>query len=115
MNYNRVPMRITDEISPSLPPRPAGAGRRLWPYLALTLLTAAAAIPLLRSGVPCTDDRTFHLFKAVELGSLLDAGHMFPRWAPHMAQGYGYPFFNYFGPLSSYVVVALHFASYNFV
>ncbi len=81
--------------------------RPLFPYLALTLFTAIAAGPLARAEMTCSDDGPFHLFRAVELGALIRAGHFFPRWSPHMAQGYGYPFYNFYAPLSSYLVVAL--------
>lgn len=83
-------------------------GRRWWPYAALTLFSLAAVAPLTHANLPCSDDGPFHLFRAVELGRLLQLGHWFPRWAPDMAQGYGYPFFNFYAPLSSYTVVALH-------
>ncbi len=78
------------------------------PYIALAILAVAAAAPLGSAWLPCTDDAPFHLYRAVELGSQLALGHLFPRWAPHMALGYGYPFFNFYAPLSSYGVVLLH-------
>ncbi|MCC7359747.1 MAG: hypothetical protein IT317_09730 [Anaerolineales bacterium] len=84
------------------------AVRRWWPYAALTLLCLLAAVPLANANLPCSDDGPFHLYRAVELGRLLHLGHWLPRWAPDMAQGYGYPFFNFYAPLSSYGVVALH-------
>jgi len=82
--------------------------RSLFPYLSLTLFAFLAAEPLARAEMTCSDDGPFHLFRAVELGSLIQAGHFFPRWSPHMAQGYGYPFYNFYAPLSSYFVVFLH-------
>lgn len=82
--------------------------RPLFPYVILLLLAALASQPLARAESVCSDDGPFHLFRAVELGALLQAGHWFPRWAPHMAQGYGFPFYNFYAPLSSYVVVLLH-------
>ena len=84
--------------------------RVLWPYLALAVLASAAAIPLIRDSFPCTDDLSFHLYRAVELGSLVRLGHFFPRWSPHMALGYGYPFYDFYAPLSSYGLVLLNFA-----
>src|SRR5579859_2509620 len=81
---------------------------RFLPYAAMALLAGAAAAPLGSAWLPCTDDAPFHLYRAVELGSQLALGHLFPRWAPHMALGYGYPFFNFYAPLSSYGVVLLH-------
>lgn len=48
------------------------------------------------------------------LGWLLEHGHWFPRWSPHMAWGYGFPFFNFYAPLSSYAVVALNALTTNY-
>lgn len=83
--------------------------RPLLPYLALTLFAFIAAEPLARAAMTCSDDGSFHLLRAVELGALIQSGHLFPRWSAHMALGYGFPFYNFYAPLSSYVVVALHF------
>lgn len=82
--------------------------RPLLPFIILAVFAALAAEPLAREQMTCSDDGPFHLYRAVQLGALLEAGHWFPRWAPHMAQGYGFPFFNFYAPLSSYVVVLLH-------
>lgn len=83
--------------------------RPLFPYLTLTLFALIAAEPLARAAMTCSDDGSFHLFRAVELGALVQAGHFFPRWSAHMAHGYGFPFYNFYAPLSSYFVVGLHF------
>jgi hypothetical protein len=82
--------------------------RPLLPILILAVFAALAAEPLAREQMVCSDDGPFHLYRAVQLGALVEAGHWFPRWAPHMAQGYGFPFFNFYAPLSSYFVVLLH-------
>ena len=84
--------------------------RAWWPYLALAGLAIAAGLPLLGAGFPCTDDLTFHMYRGVEMGSLIRLGHFFPRWSPHMALGYGYPIYNFYAPLPSYAVVLLNFA-----
>ncbi len=85
--------------------------RRLRPLLPFGILLGLALLavgPLAAPTLTCSDDGAFHLYRAVQLGALLEAGHFFPRWAPHMAQGYGFPFFNFYAPLSSYAVVGLH-------
>jgi len=102
---NQTPMRPARSILSRASGHPL---TRFVPYVALALLAAAAAQPLANEWLPCTDDAPFHLYRAVELGSLLALGHWFPRWAPHMALGFGYPFFNFYAPLSSYGVVLLH-------
>jgi hypothetical protein len=92
----------------ALPPAPGRWALNLWPYAVLTMLALMTAAPLANADLPCSDDAPFHLYRAVELGRLIELGHFIPRWAPHMALGYGYPFFNFYAPLSSYLVVALH-------
>ncbi len=82
--------------------------RPLVPFAILAVFAVLAAEPLAREPMTCSDDGPFHLYRAVQLGALLEAGHWFPRWAPHMAQGYGFPFFNFYAPLSSYFIVLLH-------
>jgi hypothetical protein len=42
-------------------------------------------------------------------------GVFYPRWAPDFAFGYGYPFFNIYGPLSSYASEILHLAGLDIV
>ncbi len=56
----------------------------------------------------CSDDGIFHIHKAVGLEALLQLGHFFPRWSPHMAHGFGYPLYNFYAPLASYVMVGWH-------
>jgi len=89
--------------------------RPLLPYFTLGLFAALAAEPLARAQMTCSDDGSFHLFRALELGDLIQMGQWFPRWSPHMAQGYGYPFYNFYAPLSSYFVVGLHALSLDYV
>ncbi len=42
-------------------------------------------------------------------------GVLYPRWAPDFTFGYGYPFFNIYGPLSSYVGETLHLLGLSLV
>lgn len=76
--------------------------------LAITLFALFAARPLFVNQLTCSDDSAFHIGRAVNLEALIDSGHFFPRWSPYMVHGYGYPFFNYYAPLTSYLLVALH-------
>lgn len=82
--------------------------RRYLPPLVVSLFALFAAQPLFVYQLTCSDDSAFHIGRAVNLEGLLDAGHYFPRWAPDMAHGLGYPFFNYYAPLTSYLLVLLH-------
>ena len=42
-------------------------------------------------------------------------GVWYPRWSPDFAFGYGYPFFNIYGPLSSYAGEAFHLVGLDIV
>lgn len=37
------------------------------------------------------------------------------RWVPDMGYGYGYPQFNYYGPLPYYLMTIIHFIGFNFL
>ena len=76
--------------------------------LSVTLFALFTAQPLFVRQLTCSDDGFFHIAKAVSLEALIRAGHFFGRWSPQMAHGYGYPYFNYYGPLASYLLIALH-------
>ena len=82
--------------------------RRFAPILIITLLALLTTQPLFTRQLTCSDDNSFALTRAVTLEQLIRDGHLFSRWSPHMAHGYGFPFFNYYGPLVSFLLVALH-------
>jgi hypothetical protein len=67
--------------------------------LAVLVLPVFVAMPLLQPGLPRTADGYLHLLRVVELDQCWRDGVLYPRWAPDMAFGYGYPIFNYFAPL----------------
>ncbi len=64
----------------------------------------------MRLELVCSDDISLHLLRAAQLEALLRQGVLYSRWAPTMAQGYGYPFYNFYAPLSYYVVALLTLA-----
>ena len=80
----------------------------LIPLALLALLALPALQPLAGRGLTCGFDTAFHLWRAVEAGSLLREGILFTRWAPHMAHGYGYPLFLFQSPLSAYLAALLN-------
>jgi hypothetical protein len=88
---------------------------RIDPGLVLTLfLPVIAAVPLLRPGLPRTADGYLHLLRVVEVDQCWRDGMFYPRWAPDMAFGYGYPIFNYFAPLLYHVTELVHVAGLGF-
>lgn len=91
-------------------------GRRGWPRyrgplltgLAIAALGLVAVWPLFRQpALACTDDLGFHLLRLTQLDHLLGKGILYSRWAPDMALGYGFPFFNFYAPLAYYVAAGV--------
>ncbi len=74
--------------------------------LVITSLCLVAVRPWFKLKPVCSDDFAFHLLRLVQLDSLLRQGVLYSRWSPDMALGYGYPFFNFYAPLSYYVAAA---------
>ncbi len=88
---------------------------RLDPGLPVVLLLPVfVAIPLLQPGLPKTADGYLHLLRVVELDQCWRDGVLYPRWAPDMALGYGYPIFNYFAPLLYYLTELVHIVGLGF-
>jgi len=60
-------------------------------------------------------DSPFLLQRVQQLGVALADGHFPVRWMPDASYGYGYPFFNYYAPLSIYIASALDFLGFGLV
>ncbi len=83
--------------------------------VAVPILAAGLAIyPLLPPGIPSTADGPLHLIRSVEFDALLHRGILYPRWAPDLAYGYGYPLFNYYAPLFYYLTEIPHLLGASF-
>jgi len=74
----------------------------------LLLLAIPAIQPLLTTDFTCGYDNTFHLWRAVEVANCLRQGYLYPRWAPDMAHGYGFPLFIFHPPLTAYIAALLN-------
>ena len=81
----------------------------------LALFSIPAIWPYLGGDPPRTNDLAPHMFRAFELEQLIRSGVFFPRWAPNLVHGYGYPIFNYFSYLSHYLIALIHIAGANFL
>ncbi|MFB0534709.1 MAG: 6-pyruvoyl-tetrahydropterin synthase-related protein, partial [Anaerolineae bacterium] len=89
--------------------------KRIDPGLALACLLALFAFyPLLQPGLPNTADGVLHLYRAVELDQCWQDGVYYPRWAPDLFLGYGYPIFNFYAPLLYFLAEALHVLGFSF-
>lgn len=87
------------------------------PYLWLTLLLSLPVIgPLLQPGYHWgAHDARHSVYFLHQFNKAIQDGVWYPRWAPDFAFGYGYPFFNIYGPLSSYLGEAFHLAGFDLV
>ncbi|MDD3825942.1 MAG: hypothetical protein PHY79_08210 [Anaerolineae bacterium] len=98
------------------PPRERTNGRqalrRLDPYLLLiVLLSLLPMAPMLQPGYQWhAHDARHSVYFLFEFDRGIQDGSLFPRWQPDFAFGYGYPFFNIYGPLAFYAGEALHLA-----
>jgi hypothetical protein len=100
-------------VERSVPPtfRSATAGwlKLLDPGLLLVALLLLIAIsPLFPRGLPAIADAPIHLFRTMELVSCWRDGVYYPRWAPNLAFGYGYPLFDFAPPLPYFIAGTLH-------
>ena len=91
----------------------------LWrdPLLWLTLaLTVFAVAPFLLPGYFWgANDARHHVYFLFEYDRLVQDGIWWPRWSPDFAFGYGYPFFNIYGPLSHFLAeLLLHFLHFSY-
>lgn len=87
------------------------------PYFWLTLLLSLPVVgPLLQPGYFWgAHDARPSVYFLYEFNKSIRDGLWYPRWSPDFAFGYGYPFFNVYGPLSSYVGEAFHLAGLDIV
>lgn len=98
------------------PPRETPSGRQAWrrldPYLLLiVLLSLLPMAPMLQPGYQWhAHDARHSVYFLFEFDRGIQDGSLFPRWQPDFAFGYGYPFFNIYGPLAFYAGEALHLA-----
>jgi len=78
------------------------------------LLTLFALYPLMQPGLPNTADGALHLYRTVEIDQCWQDGVYYPRWAPDLFLGYGYPIFNFYAPLLYYLAGILHVFGFSF-
>lgn len=77
----------------------------LWLTLLLTLFAVA---PFAQPGYHWgANDARHHVYFLFEFNRVVEDGVWWPRWSPDFAFGYGYPFFNIYGPLSHLVGTVL--------
>ncbi len=73
--------------------------KREWGFWLLLMGSALAGVPLLWSGFPPSHDGVLHVYRVLEMDRMWRAGVFYPRWAPDLVFGLGYPLFHFLGPL----------------
>jgi hypothetical protein len=98
------------------PSRLGGYGSRFDPYLVLVILFSLFIIaPLLQPGYQWdAHDARHSVYFLFEFDRGIQDGILYPRWQPDFAFGYGYPFFNIYGPLSTYAGEIFHLVGFGF-
>jgi hypothetical protein len=82
---------------------------RFDPGLALVCILALFVIlPLLQPGLPGSADTPIHFYRMLEFARSWAPGVIYPRWAPDLAYGYGYPLWNFAPPLPYILPLAIH-------
>ena len=88
---------------------------KLDPALFLIPLIGLVAVwSFLTQSMPSTDDGMLFMLRVVELDRCLRHGVLPLRWAPDFGYGYGYPLFNYYASLSSYIAEFWHLVGLDF-
>ncbi|MCP4420700.1 MAG: YfhO family protein, partial [Chloroflexi bacterium] len=90
-----------------------------WFLLAILLIALAAAWPELgQAGLLNTrggGDSPFLLQRLHQLETAVLDGHFPVRWMPDANYGYGYPFYNFYAPLSIYITLIFRLIGFSFV
>ncbi|WP_420641382.1 6-pyruvoyl-tetrahydropterin synthase-related protein [Candidatus Leptofilum sp.] len=95
------------------------ASRTRWVWLAVLLVALLAAWPeLSQPGLLNTrggGDSPFLLQRLHQLETAVLDGHFPVRWMPDANYGYGYPFYNFYAPLSVYLTFLFRLLGFSFV
>src|SRR6185369_17346024 len=72
--------------------------------LIAALLPLIAILPTFNGDqVINTADGVFHVHRIFAMTTLMQQGDFYPRWIPYFHLGYGYPVFNFYAPLATWL------------
>lgn len=72
-------------------------------WVALLIPTIAASQLFTGTQMPNTADGIFHVHRIFAMSEMMKTGVLYPRWIPYFHLGYGYPVFNYYAPLGTWL------------
>jgi hypothetical protein len=81
--------------------------------IAVIVLTLPTVTSLLRPGIFKMHD-DISVMRLFQMDKCFADGQLPCRWVPDMGFGYGYPQFNYYGPLPYYLQQGFHFLGLDF-
>lgn len=76
------------------------------------ILSVFTVLPLFHAGFFDFHDNT-QVVRVFEMGKSLEGGMLPVRWVPDLGYGYGYPIFNFYGPLPYYIGGIANIAGFN--
>jgi hypothetical protein len=84
------------------------------PALLVLPLAVFALAPLVAGPMFASADGLLHLYRLVEFDAALRSGILYPRWAPDLLAGYGYPIFIFYAPGLYYLAELFHLLGFGF-
>ena len=90
--------------------RPRDKG--IWLAIVIPLI---GILPMFGEGLANGADAPFHAHRIFALARLIEAGDLYPRWAPYFHLGYGYPVFTYYAPGATHIGAWLHLIGFDVV
>ncbi len=88
--------------------------RWFWPAAVVAFLLLTFAQPLMLGKLPVTSDAPFHLYRLVVFDHTVSHGDLWPRYAPGLMFGYGFPVFHFYSPMSLYPMYTLYLLGLDF-
>lgn len=86
--------------------------KKYWGVLAVLLLSFWAIRPFFHQGFfPMHDDT--QVARVAQMSRALSEGQLPVRWVADMGYGFGYPIFNFYGPLAYYIGAAFNLAGFD--
>lgn len=79
-------------------------------FLLIGIVLGVGILPALQplfSGQLFGADGLLHFHRLVQLDRAVRHGLLYPRWLPDLGYGFGFPLFNYYAPLSYYLLLPL--------
>jgi len=75
-----------------------------WGMVLAALLPLIAILPTFNGDqLVNTADGVFHVHRIFAMTTLMQSGDLYPRWIPYFHLGYGYPVFNFYAPLATWL------------